>query len=1582
MNFHKSYIVVILLLLFAISLKGSDYQLKLNFNKEEFNVKVKNSYHEIINDNNEDYFVDQGESGSPQLPLYNQSILIPAHKSVSKIEIVSISEKELNGKYNIYPIQRLYAIGETWQFTYPNPSVYNRDIIYPEKPFQLLSTGNYNGYRIASFAVFPFRYNPVKKKLYFISQIEIEITYKDNTREVVKPGRLYSRDFKKMKSTVQNLVVNPIDVELYNTDIQKSEENLNQSIESTPSENGLAVQYVIITTNALSSSYSNLANWKTKKGVPTEVKTLEWIKSNTPNGIDDAETIRNFIKWAYQKWGTKYILLGGDTDIIPSRNIHSYYYDFPSDYYFADLDGTWNYNQNNIFGEVADSVDAYAEVYVARLPVTTTSEVTNIVNKIIKYEKLNSVTNSNYPNNFLFMAANLLWEGDAQWLIDDFIAPNVGSTVSKTYINETTNIGSNPQIAIDSLNGNYGFVFSEHHGAYNLIRPGAKGSEMFSFNVDNLTNSDMSIWYSVTCNANDINKNCFGEHYVNNSNNGGVGYIGNSDGDWPFFSRLFHGEFFDQIFSENKFHLSEAHYESHVPYQQHCKVNNSRRITNLSAIVLGDPEMPIWTAAPFELDVTEPELVIGENDVQVSVDIVDFVGEPVLSDFLVVLYREGEVYEMAYTNSQGVASFEFHIQTSNDIYLTVTKHNFIPYESTIQITGGDGPHLHQTDYSIEDNGNDNGFAEAGETIQLYLTVENNGKEDAEEVEIELSCNNSFVSVTTSTLRIESIPEGEDVELEEAFVFTLDEDMPIDTTISLHIDYTYGKDEPIGEEDLFLSAGGPDVLVIENTLVTFEAKLKSNSLKNENIKGDDTYNSELDIVIFNIGKAQARGVTGTITCSDLGVEITNNTVNFSNVNAGSSTQSTSCFEFEHTIPVTSITLNLTLTDYYGKSWQSTLNLSDPSQPSGLSFEPYDETSILLTWDISSSNDLLGYFLERRISGQGSYQRINNSPITNGGYYHDTSLSTNTSYDYKIIAVDSSGNLTNASSTITGWPSLPSLQNFPLFTDEEAVGSEGNGLVTYDFDSDGTMEIVVTGANGFIKIYNHDGTVYRSFTGLEGDMNIPAIGNVYGSSQKEIVVSSRKEGFQENHIYVLNPYTGGTFWDYDLVYKAPQSVVLKDLDSNGKDDIIVLSHSGNDPDPVRNDSSHLHIFKSTGTTWTQFTSWPSGGYAFLSGYCLGVPAAGAVHPNGYMDVIVGGHDSTLYCFRPATSNQPVWTKTLTGMLNSPITIGDLDGDDRKEIVLNALKSNKLYVIGYDGTLVLSKNVNVTDPYGFTSPPIIGNMDTDAYLEIAVMGRDSIYIFEHNGNVKTNWPVPIDNGDSFFDPVRYKMGSIASPVLADINCDDTTDIIINTSYGMIYAFNCQTANAVKGFPINIHFDQGQPLLIDDIDNDNDLEVLVIGNDATLRIFNDPNQYTGSPTIEWSQSYGNFMHTGEYDLSISKTSFQLSNLNNSNLTVPREFKFEQNYPNPFNPLTTLRYQLPKTCHVKLEIFSITGEKIQTLVNENQVANYYSIQWNGLNEVGSKVSSGVYLYRIEAGDPSAGSGHRFIKTNKMLLLK
>lgn len=94
----------------------------------------------------------------------------------------------------------------------------------------------------------------------------------------------------------------------------------------------------------------------------------------------------------------------------------------------------------------------------------------------------------------------------------------------------------------------------------------------------------------------------------------------------------------------------------------------------------------------------------------------------------------------------------------------------------------------------------------------------------------------------------------------------------------------------------------------------------------------------------------------------------------------------------------------------------------------------------------------------------------------------------------------------------------------------------------------------------------------------------------------------------------------------------------------------------------------------------------------------------------------------------------------------------------------------------------------------------------------------------------------------------------------------------------------------------------------------------------------------------------------------------------IPTEFALKQNFPNPFNPTTTFRYQLPRNTDVKIVIFNVLGQRVKTLVDARQEPGYYEVQWDALNDHGSKVASGIYIYRMQAGD--------FIKTRKMILLK
>ncbi len=97
-------------------------------------------------------------------------------------------------------------------------------------------------------------------------------------------------------------------------------------------------------------------------------------------------------------------------------------------------------------------------------------------------------------------------------------------------------------------------------------------------------------------------------------------------------------------------------------------------------------------------------------------------------------------------------------------------------------------------------------------------------------------------------------------------------------------------------------------------------------------------------------------------------------------------------------------------------------------------------------------------------------------------------------------------------------------------------------------------------------------------------------------------------------------------------------------------------------------------------------------------------------------------------------------------------------------------------------------------------------------------------------------------------------------------------------------------------------------------------------------------------------------------------------NGSLPGEFALSQNRPNPFNPVTTINYTVPVPGRISVEVFNLLGRKVRTLVNDTKSAGSYRIEWNGRDDADQPVSSGVYFYRLKAGD--------IVQTKKMLLIK
>ena len=135
-----------------------------------------------------------------------------------------------------------------------------------------------------------------------------------------------------------------------------------------------------------------------------------------------------------------------------------------------------------------------------------------------------------------------------------------------------------------------------------------------------------------------------------------------------------------------------------------------------------------------------------------------------------------------------------------------------------------------------------------------------------------------------------------------------------------------------------------------------------------------------------------------------------------------------------------------------------------------------------------------------------------------------------------------------------------------------------------------------------------------------------------------------------------------------------------------------------------------------------------------------------------------------------------------------------------------------------------------------------------------------------------------------------------------------------------------------------------------------------------------TGEDTVTFHTQFGSINPAWYSAWDYNTQSVVTSIGDNFDGEIPDSPELYNNYPNPFNPNTTIRFALPKAQNVKLVVYNALGQKVYTLFDGKQRKGLHIAQWNGIDQRGRQVSSGVYFYRLEAED--------FEMTKKMVLLK
>jgi len=134
------------------------------------------------------------------------------------------------------------------------------------------------------------------------------------------------------------------------------------------------------------------------------------------------------------------------------------------------------------------------------------------------------------------------------------------------------------------------------------------------------------------------------------------------------------------------------------------------------------------------------------------------------------------------------------------------------------------------------------------------------------------------------------------------------------------------------------------------------------------------------------------------------------------------------------------------------------------------------------------------------------------------------------------------------------------------------------------------------------------------------------------------------------------------------------------------------------------------------------------------------------------------------------------------------------------------------------------------------------------------------------------------------------------------------------------------------------------------------------------------GDGKKEWAVAAPSWGDSSQGKIYIYRGGITITSVDEDPLGIAGRFSLEQNYPNPFNPSTTISYRLPVESKVELVIFNMLGQKVRTLFSDKQPAGEYKIVWDGRDGNGRAVSSGVYLYRLQAGT--------YVEAKKMTLLR
>jgi hypothetical protein len=598
-----------------------------------------------------------GEVGKAQIPALGGFIAIPGMKDFS-VDIMKTESITLDGYY-VYPAQETF-IEEQPPFA-KDETFYQTNAFYPSETVELGGASIWRDLRVINPAIFPIKYNPVTSQLEVTYSITLRFSYFGTSNDNIIAGPDYP-DYAIEERYAQS----------YRSSIVNYD---SLGLEEVYWKLGNPCDYLIIYSSPWESWFLNasgLVDHISSRGF--SVKAVGTDETGTA-----PEQIKNYIRNEYNQHHIDYVLLVGDNviparKILPARYENTDYDDYESDYYYTLLAGD----------------DIVPEVSLGRLAAIIPQELENGIDKIIAYE--NGAAPGPWPENNLLVAHHEHWDDDDTDFdyTKDCIKDWDYATHDPVFETAYGADGATNADVTYLINDGCGTVNYAGHGNGISWSSWSFNEEDWSWeNIDALTNGKKTpVVYNMCCKTG--YPSWLATDWVfDNPDRGAVGSVGFTEVEW-----ITQTNFMDKYIYHALYHHDVPEFGNSLDHARGDLVKkmssqgevwkNKAADVILMSVLYGDPSMPVRTGALADFYSVEygHSAIIGPNHKDV---IVTGPEAARVEDAVVCLFQPGGVHYAKGTDNAGTASFDFVLNSTEDIRVTVWKPGYVTYSGIIEV---------------------------------------------------------------------------------------------------------------------------------------------------------------------------------------------------------------------------------------------------------------------------------------------------------------------------------------------------------------------------------------------------------------------------------------------------------------------------------------------------------------------------------------------------------------------------------------------------------------------------------------------------------------------------------------------------------------------------------------------------------------------------------------------------------------------------------------------------------------------------------------------------------------------------------